>query len=854
MTEETMTQLDQALKDQDLKIALGKYHLLRHGALPPDQVHVLFRYQCKLVQLFHRVRIEKLAGNQAHASVKQLQQLALRRQRVLKDISRRILKNAEYAKSLAALVDALGKSKAMVEHSHRINSTTKLQDWRAALKVLEDWSISNRPWREISGNNVCTGVVEDTAEKATGPLEDPSPISSSSSTSQAIFQLRNKPLERDLATWLTRLMKRLVYSHTYLIRSMLDTIPSQFGIQTTVEMHIVLLEYYAMFGRDGHKDTLAIVTKMNNENIPWKQNPAVYHYLLYSLSHISGNEAQAAMIVEQMLTNDLIPREETMKAAILCAARSGNLELCSQYIRRMHQEWDLTITERMKAILLYACAKRGDFDSALEILAQLSHSGTLVHPKLDSWQKKRSEDLNTSYTSTPPALDIEELMSSQDVVDNSNVLLALINQTHARRKGKKQLSQEFVKEEVSKVLELFTIITRDPKQVDAQLYTIMMQYLSTLPSPLAGMIYLYNEMRGSENTKPNNVTYRIMLEACAEQMDMDHGKQLWKDMDAANIIKDCHVRASYIKGWGRAGHLDIAEGIARRGLQAQEEVERFRMQRQIAFVAKNKRRLQEGLPLLLKPPRLPRRQRAGEMINLSVVHELMKAHRAHNKPERVYELYKEIDAGQWGRRIRPNDFTLSIVLGACSSSIATPTLVDQSIELVDRYLETQRLHRLQHYKDDNVEDAIETHSQDTEGGEDIRDDPHHQWDHQLLGTESAPGRSLLPVLSDVNYQLYYTMLGRHHRQRKMVEVWDDMMKSIERAPSHRTVNFVTEALENVQWGAAPIKRLQRQLREQWPNVDWAGMGRGRHGSDKTGPEYGRSVMDESVGAGGRFWK
>ncbi|KAG0295907.1 hypothetical protein BGZ98_001179 [Dissophora globulifera] len=860
-----MGQLNDALEAQDLKRAYDRYLVLRRYKLPTDQIESLFQNQRRLVQLFHRVRLEKQESQHAESLEKQFLLRQSQRRDVLKDIYKRTLKNYPYAKSMAALVDALGKSKAIVQHSYISNSQSKLHDWRAALKVLENWAQSNRPWREISGFSVVssdiTGDVTPTLHNTSAPV--------TSSSVQITAQLGIKSLERQLGTWLSRLMSRLVYSHTYLVRSMLDTIPAQYGIRTTVEMYLPLFKYYAMFGQTGYKDTLALFTKLNDNNVPWRQEPAIYDYLLYSLSHMSGNKTQADKIVNLMLANDLVPREETMKAAIMCAARSGDLEMCAGYIQRMHQEWNLTISERMKAILLYACAMRGDFDSALEILRQISGSGVLVHPNPHHRSNKRHRDtdpISSTSTSTPtPTLgsalvpDIEELLSVTDIIDNSNVLLALINQTHSRRDSKRRLTHEFVKEEVSKVLELFTVITKDPKQVDAQLYTIMMQYLSTLPSPIPGMMYLYKEMLPSENARPNNITYRVLLEACAEQMDMDVAKQLWKDMDSNNVPKDCYVRTSYVKAWGRAGHLDRAERIAREGLLEQQQIEKDRMEWFVAFRARNQRRRKLGLPEL-KPPRLPRRQRAGDMISLPVLHELMKSYRAHDKPERAFGLYQEIDAGQWGQRIQPNEFTLSIVLGACGSGKASSNLVDQCINLVNNYLGSQRQQHLERYREDELEQTEQ--SQDRTQALNERGDRYTaQFDHdspskqdtELLGTEFMPRDSMLPILSDVNYQLYFTMLGRHHRQSKMVEVWDDMLQSIDQPPSHLTVNLVTEALENVQWGAAPIKKMQRQLGERWPKVNWSGRGRGQwNGEDASG--VGGMDEDGSVGAGGRFWR
>ncbi|KAG9071490.1 hypothetical protein KI688_005702 [Linnemannia hyalina] len=813
-----MTQLGQSLKDQNLSSALDIYLVVRRRTLPADQVESLFHFQRQLVQLFHFTTIQKSASDRAGVGQqfsKQLSLLDQRRDRVLRHISERILVGNDHAEALAGLVDAIGKSRAMVQHSYVSNSNEKLQDWREALKVLEDWSAAEKPW------NWKKNATEDVVAKESGP----------SSTNTPAW--RNAVLERELGSWLVKLMSKLVYSHTYLVRSMLDTIPKQFGIKTTVDMHLVLLNYYAMFGRDGYRDTLSIVASMDNKGISWKHETAVYDYLLYSLSHMSGNEAHADKIIDQMLANDLVPREETMKAAILCAARSGDLEACSRYISRMHEEWDLVIGERMKAILLYACAKRGDFDSAVEILGQLSVPGTLVRSR----GKKRSCDNIVPTTSATTNAHLEEILSDADIINNTNVLLALINQTHNRRGKKKHMSQDFIKDEVSKVLELFTVITKNPQQIDTQLYTIMMQYLSTLPSPLPGMTYLYKEMQGTKNAKPNHVTYRIMLEACAEQMDMEYGKQLWDDMDESKIIKDCYVRASFVKGWGKIGYLKQAEWIAREGYLIQQGLDKERRQHRLAFVLKNRKRRDQGLPELQDLPRLPRRQRLNDIISLNVLHELMRSNRAHNKPDRVYEIYQEMEQGKWGSRMRPNQFTLSIVLQACGSGTATSKLVDQGIGLVERYIKSQQ-RELQQFKGDD-EDEQDEDSGSSRAATDAE--------------ETISGKNSLASLSDVNYQLYFTMLGRHHRQRKMVTVWDEMMQAIEQPPSHGTTNMVMEALENVQWGATPIKRIQRQLKDRWPQVDWDGAGK-----KKRIPGFGsvEELVDEdqSVGAGGRFWR
>ncbi|KAF9284884.1 hypothetical protein BGZ68_004341 [Mortierella alpina] len=820
-TRHLMATLDKALQDNDLRTALDIYLLLKRRTFEPQILRTWFHIQRRLVRLFHQTRLEKMAAYPGQQQTRQSERHEWNRRRVLRHIAQRTLKGNEHAESLAALVDAIGNSKAIVHHSYQTKSTTKLQDWRDALRVLEEWAASPAPWKRPVDNNAAT--PQGTAEGVT-------------STSGHLW--RNTALEQDLSHWLTKLMKKLVYSHTYLIRSMLDSIPRQFGIRTTAAMHVVLLDYYATLGPKGCSDSMAIVEHMNRENIPWKQEPVVYDYLLHSLSHISGNEAQADRIIEQMLTSNLIPREETMKAAIMCAARAGDLEACSRYITRMHQEWNLTVTERMKAILLYACAKRGDFDSALEILSQLSHTGTLVHPT-DAETHSGRPILERKAGKRNSKANMEQILSTQDIVNNSNMLLALINQTHAKRGKREQLTQKFVKEEVSRVLELFTVITKDPNQVDTQLYTIMMQYLSTLPSPLPGMLYLYNEMRASTNALPNKVTYRIMLEACAEQMDMDQGEQLWSDMAEAGIPKDCHVRASFVKGWGRVGSLDLAEQYTREGLLAQEALNH------------QQHKSSTWTPIVVKVGQQLKQLPAREMISVTVLHELMKANWAHNRPERVLELYQEMDKGHWGTKIRPNQFSLSIVLQACGSGTASETLVDQGIDLVEKYLDKQRLQHNQQHQHQKSDDS---QTDDALDDQDYTDDVPSQRHPFTLTT--AVVESTLPTLTDLNYRLYYTMLGRHHRQRKMIAVWDDMMKKIERPPPRAVVNLVTEALENVQWGAGPIKRIQRELREKWPKVEWLGTRRfwPHDGGFDMNAEYEADERDDSVGAGGRFWK
>ncbi|KAF9915321.1 hypothetical protein BX616_006407 [Lobosporangium transversale] len=849
-----MYKLSQALRCEDLDAALRFYLLIRKEIFSRRLGQPLFRCQCRLVELIHSSRLEMLesGNNQSHTRLSA--RYDRQRHMVLKDISMGMLKTGDRANAMASLVDALGKSKAMVKHSYKAKSSTKLQDWREALRALEDWARKNPTAHGVAA---ASEVTDSPIFTTVSP--SPPPLVSS-------FYLGNKALEQDLSAWLSKIMKRLVYSHTYLIRSMLDTIPRQFGIQATVEMHVALLDYYSTLGQDGYIDTLAIIDRMNQKGIKWKQEPVIYEYLLYSLSHNPNNiDSDIDLIIEQMLANNLVPREKTMKALMLSAAHSGDLERCLRHIQQMHQEWGLAVSERMKAILLYGCAKRGDFEGAIELLEQLNNSGKLDHALLEKSLIEPGDDgkpcpsspnppkpssLKHSYPSTFLTTKVETLLEEQNVINSSNLLLALINQSRAQRGNKKRLSQASIKEEASRVLELFTLITKNPQRADTRLYTIMMHYLSTLPSPIPGMMYLYKEMLMSKNTKPNHVTYHIMLEACAEQMDIDCAKQLWNDMSASNIIKDCNIRASYIKCMGQTGDLASAEWFTREGLLKQQELDKVRLRHQTAFILSKREEPKQGLPLLLEPPLLPRREHFQEAISLSTLHELMKAHRAHSRPERVYELYCEIERGEWGYKIRPNELTLSILLGACASDAATADLVDRGIAIVEDFRGSRRRqHLLQPERLDGKDgDNGDKASQLVNGTVTLDDDSEYPSLYEALGMQAGSKSGLIPVLSDFSYQLYYTMLGRHHRQRKIVEVWDDMMQSIERPPSRLTVNIVIEALEQVQWGAAPIKRIRRQLREHWSKTGCARQ------DESSSFDFDEPNGDESVGAGGRFWR
>jgi hypothetical protein len=159
----------------------------------------------------------------------------------LKNISERILAKDDHAEALAGLVDAIGKSRAMVQYSYNTNSANKLQDWREALKVLEAWSAAEKPWdwKKSTSEADMTKEAGTSGKAPTRKHASEGDVAKESGSSANTSTWRNAVLERELGSWLVKLMSKLVYSHTYLVRSLLDTIPKQFGIKATVEMHLV---------------------------------------------------------------------------------------------------------------------------------------------------------------------------------------------------------------------------------------------------------------------------------------------------------------------------------------------------------------------------------------------------------------------------------------------------------------------------------------------------------------------------------------------------------------------------------------------------------------------------------------
>jgi hypothetical protein len=150
-------------------------------------------------------------------------------------MGRRITRNPDQVIAIARLLNAIEKGKAMVQYSYQSRSAKNLQDWREALKVLETWAPADLPSSPESESTTTQEGNEHDAPSST--LQSPSLLQ----PPQA-FKVTDELLRQELSTWLTSLMKRLVYSHTNKIRTMLDTIPQRFGIETTVEMYLVSLK------------------------------------------------------------------------------------------------------------------------------------------------------------------------------------------------------------------------------------------------------------------------------------------------------------------------------------------------------------------------------------------------------------------------------------------------------------------------------------------------------------------------------------------------------------------------------------------------------------------------------------
>lgn len=230
IVERKMNELQGAIKGRDLQTAYKCYQELRcRGTFSTSNRNSqysgasLFRTLSQLVQLIHRTRLELTVKSSSlpssqHKQAKLLQKLDAQRRQVLKDIEPYVKMEQPpttgyltVSQRRLALVDAMTESKAKVELSFSAGAETYLKDRREALKLLEDWALATPEPKKVFV--APTGVTH--SENITAILE------------------------QDLARGVTRLMRLLVHSHTFLVRSMLETIPENFGISTTVGMHVV---------------------------------------------------------------------------------------------------------------------------------------------------------------------------------------------------------------------------------------------------------------------------------------------------------------------------------------------------------------------------------------------------------------------------------------------------------------------------------------------------------------------------------------------------------------------------------------------------------------------------------------
>ncbi|KAF9156349.1 hypothetical protein DFQ26_009393, partial [Actinomortierella ambigua] len=417
-------------------------------------------------------------------------QLPKRMQPVLLEIQRR--QNRLYEDMLrttfrdypgtAALARSLAQSLSVLGRTDR-NGEPIQKDWREALRPLEEWS---RLYRSTPTTTTTTTTAKvTTAEAGTDPLtttvDAGSPATEASaataipSTTTTIMPLSNQlhpHMAKRLEQHMELLMRKLVYTHTALVRQIFDGLEERFGLVggPTFGMHMTFLRHYARFGYgsgkgpgEGSTAALQIVKSMQDRQLPWQEEAEVYDLLLASMARRAGWRNEIRLLVDTMLTHGILPKEETMQAAMLCAARSGDVATCSSYLDRMHREWGLSPSERLKSILLYACAKRGDFQGAVEVFGQLTDRGHLTCTA--SGQLSEMGETTTTTTTTATVEDLSQTSPQGDLnnalVNQSNLLLALINQSTSAAKGRRRdpgQDRMMVQEEVRSILRLFTMI------------------------------------------------------------------------------------------------------------------------------------------------------------------------------------------------------------------------------------------------------------------------------------------------------------------------------------------------------------------------------------------------------------
>ncbi|KAG0239475.1 hypothetical protein BGW41_007657 [Actinomortierella wolfii] len=730
---------------------------------------------------------------------------------------------AALARSLAQSLSVLGRTD--------VRGGAIKKDWREALRPLEEWS---RLYRQVDV------AGEDTSSTMSSATHNGAPPS--------LLTPIHPHMAKRLGQHLELLMKKLVYTHTALISQIFDSMETRFGIPPSFDMHMTMLRHYAHFGyQEGSAEALRIVKSMNDRQLPWQETSEVYDLLLSSMSRRAGWRNEIRLLVDTMLANGILPKEETMHAAMLCAARSGDVMACSKYLERMHREWGLTPSERLKSILLYACAKRGDFQGAVEVFGQLMDHGHLTWTRSQEAHKRGGQGKDGGSRREEPydhvlkGIKETEAQGNLDnaLVNQSNLLLALINQSMAASKGRRRDHRQdraLIQEEVRSILRLFTMITNPSHpyaastKVDSHLYTILMQYLSTLPSPLQGMRHLYEEMLKKNETKPNLVTYKILLDACAEQMDMESGQAYWNDMLQQGILPNKHVRASYVKGWCNVGEFAKAEESCRDALQfslstSDDAVEKARqvLQRQIQARIQTlsdsignsnmdtiqlrrlrsirKRWMNERMILR----QLARQQ--AEAFDISVVDTLMQGYVRHDMWHQACRVYEAVEQGLWGNTSRPTPKMLMTFFYCCGQggfvqrAIDTFTRIESKVNGATAQQHPQRQVRPQHKKLMADKDGIE-------GGE------------TMTSETMLPEMEWAQLLTDGTFFHYFGVLGRSHRAELLIPAWKSLL-NLGIHPSQRTVGRLLDCLEDQQWGLGAIKQIQQDLTDNWPDQDWS---------------------------------
>ncbi|KAF9970795.1 hypothetical protein BGZ73_006424 [Actinomortierella ambigua] len=749
----------------------------------------------------------------------------------------------------AALARSLAQSLSILGRTGR-NGEPVQKEWREALRPLEEWSRLYRPtataattitttttgMQPAEGQEATGSVLGEGSMDQTGAATTAAATAPSTTATTVIHPHMAKRLEQHLEL----LMRKLVYTHTALMRQLFDELEERFGLESgpTFGMHMTFLRHYARFGYGGKGPgggstaALQIVKLMQDRQLPWQEEAEVYDLLLASMARRAGWRNEIRLLVDTMLAHGVLPKQETMQAAMLCAARSGDVATCSSYLDRMHREWGLTPSERLKSILLYACAKRGDFQGAVEVFGQLMDRGHLTRtntPVSSLGSRDTGTALAVEESQKGPQGDLDNAL-----VNQSNLLLALINQSTASAKGRRRdpgQDRTMIQKEARLILQLFTMIAH-PRQgdrgattskVDSHLYTILMQYLSTLPAPLQGMRHLYEEMLKRAETSPNLITYKILLDACAEQMDMTTGQGYWNDMVQQGILPNKHVSASYIKGWCRVGEFAKAEAVCREALQMSLGTDKVAVE-QAKRVLRRRAALEQ---LRSQADSEGGRGGEGERVNPPVPRSLSRKrirdirHRLVNDRMIMRQLARQ----------QAEAFDVSVVEALMQGQGG---FVQRAIDTFSRIESGVRRTRPKGHLAASSIDSRVAAAEEEEEQVDTQEEEEEQQKMSSPSSETVlPEMEWADLLTDGAFFHYFGVLGRSHRADLLVPTWKSLLRAGVH-PSSRTVSRLLDCLEDYQWGLSAIKRIQQDLEHNWPEQDWSNV-----------------IGDRS---GGRLWK